>query len=43
MFGNLKDLGFIDLIFLLKMQQDALNMEFKVLCTRMLILFNLIQ
>jgi hypothetical protein len=43
MFGNLKDLGFIDFTFLLKMQQDALDMEFNVFCTIMLILFSLLQ
>jgi len=43
MFGNLKDLGFINLTFLLKMQQDSLDMEFNVLYTRMLILLSFLQ
>jgi hypothetical protein len=43
MLGNLKDLGFTNLTFLLKMQMDALDMEFSVFCTRMLILLSLLQ
>jgi len=43
MLGNIRDLGFIDLTFLLKMQQDVLNMECSVLYTKMLILLSLLQ
>jgi hypothetical protein len=43
MFGNLKDLGFINFTFLLKMQQDSLDMEFNIFYTRMLILFSSFQ
>jgi len=42
--GNLRDLGFTtDFTFLLKMQQEYLDMEFSVFYTRMLILLSLLQ
>jgi hypothetical protein len=43
MLGNLRDLGFTDLTFLLKMQQHALDMEFSVFYIRILILLSLLQ